>query len=53
MRNKSIVIGARVSDELYNHIKELASRNNLPISWWLRALIREYLKHGLANGVRL
>jgi hypothetical protein len=53
MRKKSIVIGARVSDELYNHIKHLAAQNNLPISWWLRTLINQYLKHGLAKGIKL
>jgi hypothetical protein len=52
MRKKSIVIGARVSDELYNYVKQRAAMNNLPISWWLRTLINEYLKHGLANGIK-
>lgn len=53
MNNKSIVLSFRVSEDKYSMITELADRYNLPISWWVRALVYEYLEKGIVGGIKL
>jgi predicted DNA-binding protein len=54
MKNKKThIMGIRLTPEKYAQIKALADRRNLPVSWWVRAVLLEYLERGHVNGVRL
>ena len=44
MIKKSRIIGFRVTKEMYSRIEGEAKSFNLPVSWWLRGLVHDYLK---------
>lgn len=41
---KSKIIGFRTTRELYSQIAGEAQSRHIPVSWWLRSLVVEYLK---------
>jgi hypothetical protein len=54
MKNKKThIMGIRLTPEKYAQIKAQADRRNLPVSWWVRTLLQEYLERGQIGGVRL
>jgi len=44
MKKLSRIVGFRVSKELYSRIEGEAKAFNLPVSWWLRGLVIDYLR---------
>jgi len=54
MKNKKTHhMGIRLTPEKFVQIKVLAESRNLPVSWFVRTLLQEYLEKGHAGGVRL
>jgi len=54
MKNKKTHhMGIRMTTDKFAMIKALSDRNNLPVSWFIRSLLNEYLEKGHASGVRL
>ena len=44
MNKKSRIVGFRTTRELYSRIAGEAQSRNIPVSWFLRSLLTEYLK---------
>ncbi len=44
MNKKTKIIGFRTTKELFTLISEEARSTNIPVSWWLRGLVVDYLK---------
>ena len=53
MNRKSVVLSFRVPQDKFDMIMDLADRRNLPISWWLRTLVYQYLEKGSIDRVNL
>jgi len=53
MNKKSKIIGFRTTQQLYALISAEAKSRNIPVSWWLRILVKEYLAKGGIDRVNM
>lgn len=53
MKKKTRFVGVRMTPELYSLIIAEAKSRNLPVSWWLRSLLNQYLKKDGMENVKL